>query len=81
MRQIQFAYDPETGQWWSADYDARKVVVPVLDWEAIGKDADGNDTGDFTGPLKYSLEMMDGMHDFALLPRSTSRTHTVRSGG
>ena len=38
--------------------DGLCVACPVLEYDRIGKDAEGNDTGNFTGPLTYHLEAM-----------------------
>lgn len=57
MTRLMFAYDNDTGLWWSRVEDhpaatTEKIAVPILDYEAIGVD------GDFTRPFEYRLEAM-----------------------
>lgn len=54
MTSLMFAYDNNTGLWWSRIEDPsvpeKKIAVPVLDYEAIGAG------GDYTRPFEYRLE-------------------------
>lgn len=87
---IRYFVDPE-GNIYSVNDMRRsdgKMVCPILDYEAIGRDENGKQTGDFTGPLKYNLEIVNGNPyregavgiDATAVPLDLANAHRVKWG-
>lgn len=59
MRTITYAIHPD-GLVYSRfreNMNCRGIAIPVLLYDKLGKDDDGNDTGDFTAPFEYELQV------------------------
>ena len=71
QRRIRYATDSETGQVWSQVF-GEGLAVPILNYEKIGEG------GDFSLPLTYTLEKLEGVLALSALVEAGDRLTWTR---